>query len=303
VDGGWLLTVSEWQPSLPLWAPTALQTRAEAWAIAHPEFVGRGGGVLGCSGLTVGKHFQVPPQVSMVFKICSEHVRHGGDVVYIETHAGNMLYSKDGELMIGTGALVLEELDHLAVFAQEGFKYRAYFCERRTKAAAQARANLEGLQVGKCAQTVEVFAERCQGVIPQLARRLRLGTRGVLFIDPNGLPPADAMAWSRMSSLHNVDFVFWLDMDTGRRYRNLKTEGRLTWHVDSPNFQGDTRPLTDIFDSMQKRCWVVREPFKLRGHKRTVVIGSNWPGFPVWRKQGYWRKDEPEGQAILEQAS
>lgn len=292
------------QPSLPLWAQTPLQARAEAWAAAHPDLVGHGGGVLGCSGLTVGKHFQVPPQVSMVMKTCYQHIRGGGEVVYIETHAGSMLYSKDGELMLGTGALVQEELDQLPVFRAEGFKYRAYFCERRPKAAAQARANLAGLEVGKHAASIEVFAERCQDAIPRLAKQLRLGSRGVLFIDPNGLPPVDAGAWSRLSALHTVDFVFWLDMDTGRRYRHLETDAsRHTWHVDSPNFQGDTRPLTSVVDSISKRRWVVREPFKLRGRRRTILIGSNWKDFPVWRKQGYWLLDEPEGQAILEMAS
>lgn len=64
------------------------------------------------------------------------------------------------------------------------------------------------------------------------------------------------------------------------------------------NGQGHGRRLADDITAVNKRFALVRKAY--RAEQYTFIVWSNWPEFPAWTSQGFYRLDEPRGQEIVE---
>jgi three-Cys-motif partner protein len=111
----------------------------------------------------------------------------------------------------------------------------------------------------------------------------RRNAYGLAFLDPNGQIDFKGTAeLFALDSLYRVDLMINLAANTIKRSRQFGVE-RLD---ESIQRLGDA-----------KSCWLIRTPCS--AWQWSILLGSNWDGFPDWKKLGFFRLDSEEGQRIL----
>lgn len=111
---------------------------------------------------------------------------------------------------------------------------------------------------------------------------------GLVYWDPFGDPvPVNIINGLIASPRDKVDVL--LHVNANGAYKRPRGRG----HAD---YQG--RYLADDIGRINKQFWWVREP--ATDWQWTFLIGSNWSGFPQFRKLGFHRLDSPRGLAVLD---
>lgn len=284
---------------LALFEDTDLQLadRASSWAYQHPEYLLSDNQGIGCSGVTPGKHHYVPQLVKMILDMSSKPVRNGAPLVYIEPYAGSGLYLNKGLLTIGSPLLALDVMDSHKLFSDRSNHYDVFLCEKKKKFADLLKLHILGMELGKSARSINIVRDVCQLSVPKIANLLINSTRGILFVDPNGMLPKALHEWSHFQTLSQVDFVLWVDRGIPKRFQGLTDPDHSRWKFALKN--GDCRPLRQIIDGINKQKWIIRKPFSVSGKARTIIIGTNWKMFPIWTAGGWVDISTLEGQSIL----
>jgi len=109
---------------------------------------------------------------------------------------------------------------------------------------------------------------------------------GMLYTDPNGIPSFDLLSGvSRFPVLRKVDFLIYVSATSIKRSRRA--------HPDK--YVG----LTEYLATIDKRHWLLRDISTVGAHQWTFLLGTNWDGFPEYRKEGFYRADTKDGKAIM----
>jgi hypothetical protein len=269
-----------------------------------PQF----GSPVGCSRATGSKHAVYLGVVNWFAKMHQPLVRKGADFFMGETHAGPAWYtnSTTNEFTVGSPLIDLDVLDSLPLFAEQGYHYRAVFCERgKPKLIVnQLRHAIEVSGFGKYG-TVEVLEGPFEAKLPQYLETLARGTWlcGVLFVDGNGSISRDLIEIFQMYAreLRYVDIAIWHQAHVRHRFAGLSPQATApggAWHGHVTKY--DYRPLREVLPDFHKRAWLIRRPFSAGyGTAWTMLVGSNKPDLREWRAGEIYLLNSLEGQAIL----
>lgn len=224
-----------------------------------------------------------------IIKMSTRHVqRFGGQFWYIEANAGPGLYDGvDGKPLEGSPLIALAELRRLDI------PYRAVLIDREPKVIEHLRCALDerGLLDQRrvtiqCADNQIAAPAACR--LPN-ARR----DRGLAFFDEKGAPQWPLLNdVTALSSMAGIDVL--VNIPTGV----LKLE-RLA--ARSPRFRDaegwkrkDVRPLCDRLPMLHKKRFLIGEPTTDR-LAWSLILGSNWTGFPEWKAGHFDAADGPSG--------
>ena len=289
---------------LPLQA-TALDRLIERMEAVQPDPPTFGNPV-GCSRATGSKHSVYLGVVSWFIKMHTTMVRKGAQLFVGETHAGPFWYmnSATGELTVGSPAIDLDVLDTSPLFAEQGFRYKAVFCEKGKPKAIVDQLRY-AIQAGGFGQygDVEVLHGPFEEQLPHYLDRMRAWHCGVLFIDANGSIANDLVTLCQeyRHELKNIDLCIWHQAHVRRRFNGLSAQAVAPggkWHGAIEKY--DYRPLAELLPDLCKQRWLIRRPFNAGyGTAWTMLVGSNWKELPEWRAGEMYRLDSLTGQAIL----
>lgn len=67
--------------------------------------------------------------------------------------------------------------------------------------------------------------------------------------------------------------------------------------LSSPYVPRVDQPIDTIINSIDKTYWLVREPYTRQ--QWTFLLGTNWSSFPMFKKQGFWPHQSPQGKKFL----
>lgn len=268
------------------------------------------GSPVGCSRATGSKHAVYLAVVHWFAKMHTVSVKKGRQFFMGETHAGPAWYlnSTTNEDTVGTPIIDLDVLDKLPLFSEQGFRYRAVFCERgKPKAIAnQLRHSIEASGFGQHGD-VAVLEGEFEKRLPEYLETLPRGTQlcGVLFVDGNGSISRDLIEMFQYYSreLHYVDVAIWHQAHVRHRFAGLSLAAIApggAWHGHVQKY--DYRPLREVLPDFWKRRWLIRRPFNAgNGTAWTMLIGSNWDKLPEWRAGEMYLLHPLEGQKILKE--
>jgi hypothetical protein len=277
--------------------------RMEAVQPDPPSF----GTPVGCSRATGRKH---PVYLGIVKWFVTMHttsVRKGRLFLMGETHAGPAWYlnSTTDDLTVGSPLIDLDVLDTHKLFTDEGYRYKAVFCDRGKPRAIiqQLRYAIEAGGFGTGGE-VDVLHGPFEEVLPPYLDALHgKGLCGVLFVDANGSMSRAMveMFQTYAYQLRYVDICIWHQANVRRRFNGLHptaTQPGGAWYSAFQKY--DYRPLRELLPDLGKRRWLIRKPFNVgNGTAWTMLVGSNWDKLPEWRAGEMYRLDSPMGQAIL----
>ena len=254
---------------------------------------------VGRSAVTPAKHEHLQALLHMELQINRKYILRGWPFVYIETHAGTGYYWLDGQPLeegpqLGSPIEALLELDRNPIFRNKQARYAALFVDQHRTYAKRLRTFIQRAELGRYGHC-EIVSGQCQEALPAIARRVRIGSRGLIFVDPNGLPPQGIFDVFQQPQLARIDVALWIDLRTIRRVLAVK---RWPDHFRGKEI-GDRRPTADLIASIPKQRWLVRRPFVRANSERTMVIGTNWTDFPIWTAGGYVPLDSLEGRSII----
>jgi hypothetical protein len=276
--------------------------RMEAVQPDPPSF----GSPVGCSRATESKHSVYLGVVSWFVTMHSPSVRKGRQFLMGETHAGPAWYlnSTTGELTVGSPLIDLDVLDTHKLFTDEGYQYKAVFCERGKPRSIvqQLRYAIKAGGFGKEGH-VEVLEGPFEDQLPRYLESLQARLCGVLFVDANGSMSHEMVQLfqSYARELHYVDICIWHQAHVRRRFNGLHPSAIApggAWHGAYQKY--DYRPLRELLPDLGKRRWLIRKPFNAgNGTAWTMLVGSNWDKLPEWKAGEMYRLDSPMGQAIL----
>jgi len=205
------------------------------------------------------------------------------------------LYAGRGNLEFGGRQFVGSPLIARDILAGTGMPYLAVHYERD---AGEAALLAEALWVPTSlldtvtAENAPIFVEPCQtGFLGWLDKNGHQPDRyGLVYADPirDEIPHDLLNAAARL--MPNVDLLSYVSANQYKRRRGA--DERL-------NGANATRPfLLDHIKAVKKRVVLIREP--LGKWEFTFVLWTNWDGYPVWEKRGFYRLDCPRGQAVLD---
>ena len=119
-------------------------------------------------------------------------------------------------------------------------------------------------------------------------RGARQTVLGLVYFDPNAaLIPIDVINGLVVKPLDKVDVLLHINANGG--YKRPRGRG----HAE---YQG--RYLADDVAKLDKRHWWIRKP--KTDWQWTFLIGSNWAGFPEFRKQEFYPLASEIGQQVIE---
>jgi len=124
-------------------------------------------------------------------------------------------------------------------------------------------------------------------VVPQHIRTLAGQPAGIIHHDPNGLP-----SWDVLRDIFAHPQAKRLDLFMYCRTNDVRRVNGYRYNRGIPDIT-----LPEGLAAIKKDYWLIRTPRKASCW--TYIIGTNWPGFPEWRKNGVYRLESKEGQAIL----
>ena len=122
-------------------------------------------------------------------------------------------------------------------------------------------------------------------ILANLVQRIPGWAYGMIYADPNGMPPFDLLAEvSQLEQCKRLDILIYASGTTIKRTR--------TAHNGSS--------LLEYMRQIDKKHWLVR------GHQSkfqwTFLLGTNWVNFPEWKsKMDFHSTTSTEGARILEE--
>jgi three-Cys-motif partner protein len=158
--------------------------------------------------------------------------------------------------------------------------YRATFIEQDEGRAVLLRQAIDSDDLGAiriCRGDNAVF-------LPHLLRQIqRPWTFGIIYADPNGMPPFDLLAQaSRTRNCKRIDILIYASATTIKRVRGA--------------FGRDD--LATLLGKIDKKTWLIQSP---RGKAQwTFLFGTNHPDYNDYRAINLYRLDSEEGRGIFE---
>lgn len=265
---------------------------------------------VGCSRATGSKHTVYLGVLNWFAKMHTVSVRKGRQFLIAETHAGPFWYlnSTTGLETVGSPAIDLDVLDNLPLFRDQGYRYRAVFCERGKPRSivTQLRHAIGISGLGQYGQ-VDVLEGDFEKRLPEYLESVPRGEQlcGVIFVDGNGSISRDLieMFQSYSRELRFVDVAIWHQAHVRRRFAGLSPQATAPggkWYGHTLKY--DHRPLAEVLPDFWKRRWLIRRPFNAgNGTAWTMLIGSNWDKVPEWRAGEIYLLHTLEGKAILKE--
>ncbi len=254
-------------------------------------------GGFGNSSATPVKLVRVAKILPWVIKMSTSHVRRfGGRFWYVDANAGPARYQGiNGEPLLGSPVIALMALRHLDV------PYHAVLIDRDPDTFESLRRVLTELDLLDPRRVVL----RCEDnrrdlpVVCQFAGGRR--DRGLIFFDPKGAPD-----WPLMETVMSLPSMECVDVLVNVATVTLKLERKA---AQSDRFGGkgykwdtkDVRPLADRLPMLHKRRYLIGAPHGRWGW--SLILGSNWPGFPEWRAGLMDASDGPIGGPRLDDLS
>jgi hypothetical protein len=168
---------------------------------------------------------------------------------------------------------------HTLVTNEITIPYHALLVERDTENA---------VQLARCFQNephVTVKSGDHDDIVPAFVQSLKGKPYGLCYHDPNGEVSWNTLAnIARLPASNHIDILIHFTA-TGHK-RIAKATGRL-------------EKIMEYVQQISKKYWIVRKPDTNCSWQWTFLIGSNWDGFPDWKKQHFHRLREEEGQEIM----
>ena len=156
-----------------------------------------------------------------------------------------------------------------------GIAYAAHFIDQNESNTEQLAATLK--TNGSATIHTGDHSEIAPSIVKDWPHR---GAFGMIYADPNGVPPFDLLAdLSRDHRTNKIDFLI--------RYTGSGVK------------RAGYRLLTEL-GKIQKKYWIVRD---LDTHDRwqwTFLLGLNWDGLNVMGRHGFHYAHSKQGQAIIE---
>ena len=250
----------------------------------------------GYSAATLAKLERVAQILPWVVKMSAAHVRRfGGHFWYVEANAGPGRYEVEGRVVDGSPVIGLMALRHLDV------PYRAVLVEQDEQRCASLEAALKARDLFDPRRVVIQCADNRAALplICQFAGGRR--DRGLVFFDPKGAPD-----WGLMDTVTGLRATECVDVLVNVPTLTLKLERRA---AQSARFGGkgykwdtkDVRPLSERLPMLHKRRYLIGAPHGQWAW--SLILGSNWPGFPEWKAGGMDAGDGPVGEARLRDLS
>ena len=112
------------------------------------------------------------------------------------------------------------------------------------------------------------------------------GGNGIVFHDPNGVDDFNIDAL-RVFQSSRLDLVVYYSAAAHKRVYHAPRTCKAAPYL-----------IHAILESGIKKYWLVRQPRDK--WQWAFIIGTNWSGFPEWRKHGIYQTTSPEGRAIVE---
>lgn len=186
---------------------------------------------------------------------------------YFDLHGG---YGIDGEGELGSPAIFHN------VATDKQMPYDAHIFE----ADKEAFASLS-VVTGKFPASFHVHYEDHHKLIARLDGRLYKWQFGIAYCDPsNAEIPVDVLQ-AIVESYPRLEIVINLAAASYKR----------------TNCHPDWTRLNEVLQSI-KQTWIVRKP--LDKFQWTILVGTDWKGFPDWQSRGFAKVDSEVGQAWYE---
>ncbi len=217
--------------------------------------------------------------------------------LYLDLNAGKGRYAVDGAWLYGSPLIAC------AVAQAFDVPLQAVLCERDHASLRSLRRELitfgfasvpdqedlyhnhHQIMASVCPGDYEVSARDFLAHLQQHTSKERYG---LLYSDENGSCPPFALLSEYARTLPYLDIVIHL------------AASPIKWQRVSTVHPFRQR-LDELMSTIQKTYWLIRDPYG--HHQWTFLIGTNWPAFPKFRKQGFWPIDSPEGASILRRLS
>jgi len=106
---------------------------------------------------------------------------------------------------------------------------------------------------------------------------------GLIYHDENGRPDFNLLSRFFKINHPKIDLLINCNCNATKRSAQVHQAPRLYQYLETIN----------------KKHWLIRQPYKSDAWQFSMIIGSNWPDFPKFKKLGFLDKDSPEGQKLF----
>lgn len=162
-------------------------------------------------------------------------------------------------------------------------KKKVTLCEINDKNADQ----LEHLRVDYkdfADYSIQVLRGDHNDTVPPLIPAAPIKTYGLIYNDPTGSLPSFDLLQMLADAYPLTDILIHTSAS------NLKRQRR------AEHCPVDKR-IDEYVQAINKKHWIVREPYTK--FQWTFLLGTNWDGFPQFKRLGFYRADELDGAAIM----
>lgn len=200
------------------------------------------------------------------------------------------------DLNAGTGYYEEDEGSPVSFLKAVGIEHKAYFVEIDEQAAHLLQANTQTLGRGGS----NVICGDNKIMLPHITKDLQRLTSGnsgknklafgLIYSDENGTDiPFNEMSQAlSQPHMEKIDVLIYVSCTALKRVmKALPAKG--------------CRRISEYISLMPKQHWQVRQP--VGAHQWCFLFGTNWPEYPQLTKQGFYKIDSVEGQAILDRVS
>jgi len=125
----------------------------------------------------------------------------------------------------------------------------------------------------------------CLSNMQDLARKNQYG---LIYLDPNGHPEFDGVkAFFSAKNNSKVDVLINCNATVGKRLTSSTAHAMYT------------NRLVDNMLSIDKKYWLIKEPYKGDSWQFTFVLGTNWSAFPEFKDIGMYSVTSTRGLELL----